>query len=123
MWYLPMLFWCFVGIYLIEKVHISSRLAMVLLIVLAVVGVVPMPFGLTSATYYMLFFYVGYCLKRYAVNTDRFVTKGNLLISSMAFLLLFVSGTCALKNGLLLQLIDGLNVMGGVKLLPPVDLY
>lgn len=64
MWFLPMLFWCFVIVYLIEKIGIKKRLAIVLQFFAMFVSFLPLPFGVGTALYYAIFFYVGYILQK-----------------------------------------------------------
>jgi len=72
LWFLPMLFWCFVCVYGIEKLHISQKVVIPLLTVAALCSILPLPFRLGKTMYYLLFFYVGYCIKRNTWNVERF---------------------------------------------------
>lgn len=96
MWYLPMLFWCFVGIWLLERIKIHPRFVIPALFVIAVVSFLPIPLRISSAMYYMFFFYCGYCLKRYEWNIGRWMNKGTIIGMAGLFLISFV-GLSTLK--------------------------
>lgn len=65
MWFLPMLFWCFVGIYCIEKwIHIRPGYLFPLLILMCVCSFIPLPFQLTRTMYFMFFFYSAYYIRK-----------------------------------------------------------
>lgn len=61
MWYLPMSFWCFLGGFVLYRLNCSIRTKLLLCIALACCsgGLGFLPLRLNSASYYMLFFYLG----------------------------------------------------------------
>ncbi len=64
MWFLPMLFWCFIGVYVIEKIHIKEEYKLLLLLLCSIVSFLPLPLRLSSAMYYIFFFYAGFYLRK-----------------------------------------------------------
>lgn len=91
MWFLPMLFWCFVGIYIIEKLSLKKEFALGLLFCLMFLSVYPFPFRVGSSLYYMFFFYVGYLIQKYEW---KFVcNKFSLALFLSLFVVLFVLKT------------------------------
>ena len=76
MWFLPMLFWCFVGIWLIEKVKFNKIWLFPILLILSILPFPFLPLHMNISIYYMFFFYVGYFLQRNDVNLDKFYTLG-----------------------------------------------
>ena len=89
MWFLPMLFWCFVFIYFTEKfsLTIKSIIAMIPLLLLA--SFLPFPLRIGTAMYYFPFFYVGYSIKRYMISINH--CDGKVIFSFfVCFLLTFV---------------------------------
>lgn len=75
LWFLPMLFWCFTEIYLIERLKVSYKVVLPLLALVALCSFIPLPFRMSNSMYYSLFFYIGYCIKRYSWGVRRFFTK------------------------------------------------
>lgn len=65
MWFLPMLFWCFVGVYILEKLQIKYKIAIGLLFCMMFFSIIPLPLRIGSSFYYLFFFYVGYLLQKY----------------------------------------------------------
>lgn len=69
LWFLPMLFWCFVGVYVIcRHVHLRSRHLFPLLVLLSACAFLPLPFQLTQTMRFFLFFYSGFCITRYRLT-------------------------------------------------------
>ena len=62
LWFLPMLFWCFIAIWIIDRFKLNSW---VLLIALAVFSILPtpsLPFGFGRLPHFLFFVYAGYFL-------------------------------------------------------------
>ncbi len=89
MWFLPMLFWCFLGTWLIEKINISHLWKLLFLLLLHVVVVIPIPLRLDAACSFMFYFYLGYVLflKREAIYEKLNVR--NIMLAWFIFLIVF----------------------------------
>lgn len=87
MWFLPMLFWCFIYVYLIEK-YISKWIVL-LLFVMMFVSLIPLPLRINTAMYYFIFFYTGYYIQK---NDLHFNGKMSVLLPVLVllFALIFV---------------------------------
>jgi len=88
LWFLPMLFWCFLAIWLIDRLHLSSWTT---LIVLATLAILPLPYyrlplGFARLPHFLFFVYGGYYLYEYRDILARYG-----LFSVKAVLLLWVS--------------------------------
>lgn len=90
MWFLPMLFWCFVALFVVEKLNIQSKYVIVLALLATVCSIVPLPLRLSSAAYYFIFFYCGYCIQRNNVKISTLLTWKNIAISALLYIVLFV---------------------------------
>ena len=93
MWFLPMLFWCFVGVWIIEKIHLKPKWVIPLLILASLVSFLPLPLRMRTAMYYMVFFYVGYIIQRNDISVDWLYTKRSVIITTLSFIVLFSSLT------------------------------
>jgi len=92
LWFLPMLFWCFISIWIIDRFRISSIWLLMLLAAISIVPIpVTLPFGLQRLTYFLFYCYAGYYL--YA-NKARIVAK----CQNIPFIVVL----CVLYLGLLL---------------------
>lgn len=89
MWFLPMLFWCFVGIWIIEKLHLKAKWVIPVLVLCSICSFLPLPLRMGTAMYYMVFFYVGYILQKENISLDRFYTLKYCIILVIAFCVLF----------------------------------
>lgn len=90
MWYLPMLFWCFIGVWIIERNKISIRIALILVTILSVFSVLPLPLGLRSTMQYMIYFYIEYLFGRKHLNIDRFNNLKYIVIIGLSFAIVFI---------------------------------
>jgi hypothetical protein len=91
MWYLPMLFWCFVGGWLLEKVKIKDRWKMSLLIALNFFCFVSLPLRISNAASYMVYFYGGFIAYKHSDKIKSVITKKRLIWSWIIFAILFVA--------------------------------
>ena len=89
MWFLPMLFWCFVWVWIIEKLHLKPRLVIPLLVLASIGSFLPMPLRMGLAMYYMPFFYAGYIIQKNDISLDWLYTKHCAIITTIAFIILF----------------------------------
>ena len=89
MWFLPMLFWCFVGVWIIEKTHLKVKWALLLCVIASMCSFLHLPLRMESAMYYMLFFYVGYLIQRNNYSVVLLATKRYALITTISFVILF----------------------------------
>ena len=93
MWFLPMLFWCFVGVWVIEKLHLIPKVILPILVVASLVSFLPLPLRLSGTMYYMLFFYVGYILQKEDVSLERFYTLKHSVLTLLLCCVLFPTFT------------------------------
>ena len=98
MWFLPMLFWCFIGIWIISLVKIKRSYILIILILLSVFSFVPLPLRLGNACYYMLFFYIGYNLTFYnSTLLKKISTPVYQFVLFSSFLITFISSTLLIQ--------------------------
>lgn len=90
LWFLPMLFWCFVGCWLLECVKIGDRWKIAFLVLLNLFFIFSLPLRISKAATYMVYFYGGFMFYKYADRMKSTITKKNLVWSWMIFVLLFV---------------------------------
>ena len=91
LWFLPMIFWCFVFTFIIiiklpPPIHYGI-LTFSLLAVLNPLGFLPL--GLGSVWSYFLFFYLGFCIKQQFIKLPLF-SKRNSLLAVSIFVISFV---------------------------------
>ena len=81
LWFLPMLFWCFIFIWIVDRYKPNMYM---MLAILAFISVIPMPMrlplGMTKVSHYMLYIYLGYLLYTYKdVVIEKLSNKGSIL--------------------------------------------
>lgn len=110
MWYLPMLFWCFIGYWLLSKCRLKAGITLFALTLLSLVSFIPLPLRINSAMYYLLFFYLGTLIYGYRERVVNYVTTHKIIISWIVFLAAFVGLTLVCVN------VDSLANSGGIML-------
>lgn len=68
MWFLPMLFWCFLFVCIFKRVKVPCRILLLITPLLICLSAIPLPFRLGIAMYFFPFFWGGYCVKKYNLN-------------------------------------------------------
>ena len=63
MWFLPMLFWLFMGIELLKHLKVKPKIIIVATFVLSIISIIPLPFRINLACQYLILFYLGYLFK------------------------------------------------------------
>ena len=59
LWFLPMLFWCFIFSYFLAKVKEPSLGILYVLLGLSIFSFLPLPFQLSNSLFFMFYFYLG----------------------------------------------------------------
>lgn len=62
LWFLPMLFWCFLAIWFIDCFKLSSWFTFLLFAAITIIPIPSMPFGLGRLPHFLFFVYAGYFL-------------------------------------------------------------
>jgi hypothetical protein len=90
MWYLPILFWCFVFVFFVNKLNLNTKFLLGLFVVFAVLPLPNLPFRLSQLPYFFFFFYLG---KVYWLNRGKFfsnLTLQKILSLWLLFAVMFV---------------------------------
>lgn len=82
MWFLPMLFWCFMFTLVIERMKIGRKYIVCILLLCSCCSGVGLPFQLGKTMYYLFFFYIGYLLGKKELNFP-WGNKGNIVLYSV----------------------------------------
>lgn len=90
LWYLPMLFWCFIFMWMIERVSLSERLKLIILLLLSILPYVYLPFQLYRVPYYLFFFYMGYKMWEYRSKYIQRVSIRTIIKLGGAFMVAFI---------------------------------
>ena len=98
LWFLPMLFWCFLIVMCVEKWSLSPLLVIIISICFSIFHGFSLPFRLDNSLYYIVFFYLGYCYQRYSLSLNRFFTVPLLGSGWILFVILFVLQTIFINN-------------------------
>ena len=91
MWYLPMSFWCFLGGFVLYRLNCSIRTKLLLCIALACCsgGLGFLPLRLNSASYYMLFFYLGMLVYEKRLIFQK-ITSYQIIFLCISYLVAFI---------------------------------
>lgn len=75
MWFLPMLFWCFFGIFIINILGINRKEILPILIIFSIFSSLPLPLRMNLSMYYFIFFFLGYCVGSKEIDITKYFTK------------------------------------------------
>lgn len=89
MWYLPMLFWCFIGGWMLEQVKIGDGWKLAFLLCLNVFWLKWLPLQLSRAISYVFYFYFGFVVYKQSESIKKRLTPDIVAFSWIAFLVLF----------------------------------
>ena len=94
LWFLPMLFWCFLFEFILKECHIGQNKLMIILAVVAILPYPALPFKLNTAFYYLLFFHLGFMANKNEIipKIQSFSSRLNIALLCV-YVLLFVGGT------------------------------
>jgi len=67
LWFLPMLFWCFIGLYIVARKDYHPYAVLGIASILSICYIGAIPFQLGNAMHYFLFFYLGYIIQKYSL--------------------------------------------------------
>lgn len=97
LWYLPCLFWCFIGTYIIYKSNIKESLIIFSLILLIPFSILPIPLQINSACYYMLFFYAGGIFWKYSEKIKENVNSSKIVTCWIIFIILLIANNILIE--------------------------
>lgn len=86
MWFLPMLFWCFCGVWLAEKFKISPKLILAISVICAIIPTPTIPLRINMTLKYFIFFYMGFGIKK---NYFEFLFPKNKLKPIIVAILIY----------------------------------
>lgn len=96
LWFLPMLFWCFLLIYIISIPPMSKygnkkyNIILLLSLLLSVVNPFAIiPFGIGRVGHFFIYFFMGYCIKTQRISLPM-VTRKNIMIACLLFIVSFL---------------------------------
>lgn len=87
LWYLPVLFWCFVCIYFVNKIKYKENFILAMLFLLAILPLPYLPFQLYRLPYYLFYFFLGQIFWR---NKDKYFSNIKTSKLTCAYLLFFI---------------------------------
>lgn len=90
MWYLPMLFWCFVGMVILQKIKIGDKWKLLFLVLVNVLCNISLPLRLDATTNYIFYFYLGYVIYKQSDYIKENLTHKHVIISWLIFIVAFI---------------------------------
>ena len=90
MWYLPMLFWCFIGAWFLLQLNIADRWKLLFLMLINLIAIYPLPFQLSRTANFLVYFYGGYLTYKHRHLLLRRLNLNNLLVFWIIFLVTFI---------------------------------
>ena len=93
LWYLPMLFWCFVGGWLLEQVKVGDcwKLAFLMCLNVFFLKFSSLPMQLDRVPSFLFYFYLGCIVYKQSVKLKKSMSLDKIGFASIAFLVFFVT--------------------------------
>lgn len=94
LWFLPMLFWCFIGGYALLQLQIPDWIKLLCLLLLAIISgpLSFLPLRIGNACYYLFFFYTGVVVHRQKDNILHFFTRNRVVWTILVYIAVVVGG-------------------------------
>lgn len=91
LWFLPMLFWCFVFTFLFFNWALTDLLKLCILLVISVFSFIPLPLGMAKSLYFLFFFYWAFYFWKHRLYVEKHFTNLKFVILVFfIFILMFV---------------------------------
>ncbi|MBE6346163.1 MAG: acyltransferase [Lentimicrobiaceae bacterium] len=87
LWFLPMLFWCFLAMWYIGKYSPNQRSTFIILSLVSIIPVPQLPFGLTKCFHFLFYFYAGYLMWIYK---EKLFAKIGKIKHIILFILIYI---------------------------------
>ena len=124
LWFLPMLFWCFIGLWILTAIRINDVSRILILMAFAICSPIGFGFQIGSAMYYILFFFIGWLGYKYREMVDKLATPYTILILALVYVISFVlmsHGIGILKETTEIlpniPLLSKVSIMGNMRML------
>ena len=80
LWFLPMLFWCLIALWALERFHLDGILTLIGLAFVSLISYLPLAFGLSTVSHYLLYAFLGYCMYKHKDYLLGYLSRGKLLL-------------------------------------------
>lgn len=90
MWFLPMLFWCFVIQWIVDRLNINIWIVLLFAFIASLVSSIPLPCQLNHTLQYYMFFCLGYIFKSTSLKIEQYVNKARILGGVCVFIVSFI---------------------------------
>lgn len=103
LWFLPMLFWCFIllpiSMRIFNKIKMNDKLQLSIVLLIAILPLAVIPFRIGSAFNYFYFFFLGYMVFKHQNSVMNFFHRNKvILLAGLLFLITFISGTLFIEK-------------------------
>lgn len=91
MWFLPMLFWCFIGAWLLEQIKVGDVWKLAFLACLNLFFFFSLPLQITKATSYLFYFYGGFVVYKHSAQIKEKLQAMHLVWGWIIFVIAFIA--------------------------------
>lgn len=101
LWFLPMLFWCFLGLWMLVKLKLNDASRVFILIALAMCSPIGKGLQIGSSMYYIFFFFMGWLAYKYRSMVIKAANPYTIIILFLVYILSFIllpKGITVLKD-------------------------
>lgn len=99
MWFLPMLFWCFIMLWFVDKYKFNSKWLIFFLAGLSIIPFPSLPFGFSRVFHFYFYCYGGYLLYINRKHLyDKFLNNKSILMFFVVYVILIIVTFSFVKN-------------------------
>ena len=110
LWFLPMLFLCFVSIFIFEKLKLSPKTSLILAVLAALFSLGPLaslPFRISSTLYYFFYFALGYYIQKSNKRFDTIIDKRSIIFLFCGYVVAFLIYQCIFNESVFFAHLHG----------------
>ncbi len=86
LWFLPMLFWCFIAMCYISKRKFNEKILFLIFLLFSILPIPSLPFGLARVPHFLFYFYGGFLLFKYKDMVLKKILKWkNIILFFVAY--------------------------------------
>lgn len=101
LWFLPMLFWCFVAVYIMNCIGLNTKYMLLVSMIIYFIGPKTIPLGLGYTCWYLVYFVLGVLFRKRNECLSN-VSRTGMMLTIVSYLISFVSINLLLNNYYLL---------------------
>lgn len=90
LWFLSMLFWCFISIWVIDHYKLSSIWTLLLFVLIAIIPIPHIQFGFSRLSHFIFYVYIGYFMWEHKAVVGKYIKYKTIMFCVILYVLLVI---------------------------------